>query len=1491
MGLVFIIYLIGLSLSKIPAVQSWTADVLSKSLSDYLETKVIIKDVSPGLFNRVIIDNIKIYDRNDSLMLNASRIAAKISLLPLLDKKVQIDNAQIIGADIKLYKANAEAPLNCQFLIDKFSKKDKDKKNKANIQIGTLLARRSSVRFNVWDKPETPQQFNPHHLSVKDIDVNAKLQIHLPDTLGIDLKRLSFIEESGLAMNQLSFLLEANSKQAKLSDFILQTDNSALKIDQLCANYPYIPLEGDIKQWLKETNINGEVEAKVIPSDFKCFTNKLQNFNDPIHIEGKCITQGDNILLPAFTLSDTRQNIQLEANAKVQDFTSNPSVNVNSLQLKTSKNIQQFFTKNIRGEETELSPYLSNIGNTLTEGDVSYQNNTIDANLTTTTQLGALTLQGKLIDKDKILAKISSSKLNLGQLLSTGKPNELGNVAFSAEANGRLHGQDNKPEISFESLINHLVFRNHEYKGIVINGATKGNTYNANLDIADLNGSLQLKTFADLQQNRKSIQCSGTLSNLSPYQLNLTKSQEGISYSANLNVDMDFVDLEDLTGNICITDATIFSEQNGPTVIDSIQISSRCNEEDQQIISISSPFIIANAIGRFKWKDLAPAFLNITHQALPSIFPEPQHKVSSENDITFAIAAKDTTLLSSMTGKEIKIPETAVIQGEMNNTTQRIILNANIPQLNYANNDLRHTELHLESYKNIIQTSLKTERIMKGRATELILNSYANQDKLITRLDWDNHKSPSMNGSINLIGYFHRDLSGHQAIEGVINKSNIIINDTTWTLLPAHVNFHDNVIDVENIKLECENRHIAVSGRISKESTDTLTADLNQIDLAYIFDMVNFHSVDFDGKATGLVYATSVLKKPVIDGYMHIYDFLLNGAPMGDCDAYCNWGSKGKTITIDAHMRDLATKHQTSVSGTVTPGKEEGSGLDLYIRADHTNIAFLDKWTKGIFSNLQGSVSGWTRLHGPFKIFAMEGDLMLNEASMHVLSLGVDYHAAGDSVIMRPGNIWLKDITIHDSYSNNADAEHTAILDGHLLYDRFTNMRYEFSATANNILGYDSRDFGDANFYGTVFADGQLKLTGQPGILNVDVNVTPREKTTLVYKVASPETLTDAAFITYVSHKDSTSTLQPEAIQAEKPKTDIHINFDLDINPKATLKLIMDQRTGDHINIAGNGHILANFYNKGKFQMYGTYRVDNGIYKMSMQDVIRKDFTFQRDGSIIFGGNPMQASLNLKAKYTVPNVSLDDLSATGLGLANTRVDCIMNIGGIAGAPEVTFDFDLPNANEDEKKMVRSMVNTEEERNMQIIYLLGIGRFYSYGAQYQQNSGGQSSMAINSFLSSTLSSQFNQILSNAVGSNNWTFGTNLRTGETGWDQLDVEGMLSGKMLNNRLLINGNFGYRESYYSTNNFIGDFDIQYILTRNGDFSLKAYNQTNDRYFVQSSLTTQGLGIQFKRDFNNWKEAFRRQKNNKDENKNNNNNKNKDKNKKRAAKSVEITK
>ena len=89
------------------------------------------------------------------------------------------------------------------------------------------------------------------------------------------------------------------------------------------------------------------------------------------------------------------------------------------------------------------------------------------------------------------------------------------------------------------------------------------------------------------------------------------------------------------------------------------------------------------------------------------------------------------------------------------------------------------------------------------------------------------------------------------------------------------------------------------------------------------------------------------------------------------------------------------------------------------------------------------------------------------------------------------------------------------------------------------------------------------------------------------------------------------------------------------------------------------------------------------------------------------------------------------------------------------------------------------------------------------------------------------------------------------------ELEIEGILSGQLLNNRLLINGNFGYRDNPLANTNFIGDFEAEWLLNRSGDIRLKAYNETNDRYYTRTNLTTQGIGIMYKKDFNKWSELL----------------------------------
>ena len=56
------------------------------------------------------------------------------------------------------------------------------------------------------------------------------------------------------------------------------------------------------------------------------------------------------------------------------------------------------------------------------------------------------------------------------------------------------------------------------------------------------------------------------------------------------------------------------------------------------------------------------------------------------------------------------------------------------------------------------------------------------------------------------------------------------------------------------------------------------------------------------------------------------------------------------------------------------------------------------------------------------------------------------------------------------------------------------------------------------------------------------------------------------------------------------------------------------------------------------------------------------------------------------------------------------------------------------------------------------------------------------------------------------------------------------------------------------NTSQFVGDFDLEYILDRPGMWRLKAYNRYNDQnYYLRTAPTTQGVGVVLKRDFDSF--------------------------------------
>ena len=211
-----------------------------------------------------------------------------------------------------------------------------------------------------------------------------------------------------------------------------------------------------------------------------------------------------------------------------------------------------------------------------------------------------------------------------------------------------------------------------------------------------------------------------------------------------------------------------------------------------------------------------------------------------------------------------------------------------------------------------------------------------------------------------------------------------------------------------------------------------------------------------------------------------------------------------------------------------------------------------------------------------------------------------------------------------------------------------------------------------------------------------------------------------------------------------------------------------------------------------------------------------------------------------------------------LNRTNVPVHAVLNVTGDMRQPEIAFDLEFPTLTTDIYRKVRSIISTDDMMNRQIIYLLALNRFYTPEYMASTTKGNE----LVSVASSTISSQ----LSNLLGRfRQLEYRSDIPQRPWRLSDVEVDVALSSRLLNNRLLFNGNFGYRDNSMNTSQFVGDFDLEYLLDRGGMWRLKAYNRYNDQnYYLRTAPTTQGVGVVLKRDFNSFfsfLRAFRKKK------------------------------
>ena len=80
-------------------------------------------------------------------------------------------------------------------------------------------------------------------------------------------------------------------------------------------------------------------------------------------------------------------------------------------------------------------------------------------------------------------------------------------------------------------------------------------------------------------------------------------------------------------------------------------------------------------------------------------------------------------------------------------------------------------------------------------------------------------------------------------------------------------------------------------------------------------------------------------------------------------------------------------------------------------------------------------------------------------------------------------------------------------------------------------------------------------------------------------------------------------------------------------------------------------------------------------------------------------------------------------------------------------------------------------------------------------------------------------------------------------------------LSTQLFNDRLTINGSVDVatNAAVNASDNIVGEFDIDYKITKNGKFRIKTFNHVNNEMLYENSPIPRDLGVFYKEEFNTW--------------------------------------
>lgn len=1438
---------------------------VSESLSKQVGSEVAIDELTWTFPNSFVLNDVYIEDLQGDTMLFMERTKVTINLIQLLSSKVSFRTIQFTGLEANL-SMDSSGITNYQFFIDAFrTQKDDSLSIKWRMDIESMAFDNCNISFQNPYKVKKVGDFNPYDISVSDINGCIFVRAFEKDSIYILLEDLSMKEKSNFAIENISATVSGNNDYLGIEKLLFKTENSNVNIaNMLLYHNNYQSFKNPIEQLRTEIEI---LPSAINLSDFAAFRPSLATIHDKISLKGKAYGKSEKFQLVDFQLKYGQSTIA-SGDFYVKNLYPDPNnllIDATVEELSTTMpELDELLTGTLN-KEIRIPTFLDSMGKVTYQGELQGSIQDLHSDGILITNAGFIDVMVKLksknlsFEKYKIEGNIGTSSLNLGKIL--GEKTQLGRTSFQLDVlfNSVL---GNSFTLDAQGNIDTLEFRNYCYKNISVNGKFNNDGFDGKLIISDKNAELAFEGRVDTKKDRPISHFFANVSNLNLSETNLLKKLPDAKIAFDVESNIVGRNIDDFEGAFSI-DNVIFTQADKEISFNNLSLSAVEHENKTKELKIYSDYVNGYVKGVYTFSEMVKNIYNLSHQYLPSILKEKKSFLSDEtknvNNFSFQLNLENMEPINEVYPLPFFVLEESVVTGFYNNKDNKVKVRLESPRLQVGKNVFKDCMVLLENPQEEMKAIARATFAPKNKRRYpyfVSLNSKLKQDTLDVKVNFSNTDTITYSGELSTQAIFKDYVKGEGlTADFSINPSKIILNDTIWEMHKSEISVDKKWIDIDSFYFNHNSQYLIVDGVNSLSEKDSINVHFSDFQLGYISDMVNNKNISFDGVSDGDLYLFNLFNNPYFKGDLYVYDAELNNYVLGDMSVNTNWDKVDKSILFNTKLLTLYDEQlsRSDIFGGVYLGNDS-----LYIEGDIKNVdlRFLRTYLKSVLQNNTGTVSGNVKAYGKFGHIGLEGTAFVKDFAFDVGYLKTSY-VLSDSVYLTPTTIQLNQTQAFDIEGNSA------IVSGLILHDGFKNFKFAVDLDCLNFLALNTKEEDNSTFYGKAYANGNAKISGVPELVNIELNVRTMPNTIITVPIEGTSTANEGSFISFVKKEENQTASEKRKLRHEKLKqfkeknssqTVLNLLVNLEATPDAQIHLIMDAQQGDLIRANGYGNLQMLYNTKeDNFRMYGNYEISKGDYLFTIQSIISRKFDINNGSTVRWTGNPYNAYIDILAKYGL-NASLTDIiEDPNLRSTATNVNCLLNLSGTINNPTIKFDIDLPNSDDDIKSKLKSVINTEEEMNKNIATLLALGHFYNMDGPITTTATNE----LSSVGFSTLSSQLSNWISRM--SQDINIGLNYRPSSIGEDGTSISSefdvALSTQLLNDRLLLNGNFGYRDEVANTSNIsnsIIDFDLEYKLSKSGKLRTKGFNRSNNSYFKQAT-NTQGIGLIYREDFDTF--------------------------------------